>query len=919
MKRLRLTALAVIAGLWLTPVLAQEPLIDNTFATDGEIWELVLTGGGEAQSQLTNGANCVDINSGGRDLFGVQLAKSGFALQEGAVYQLSFDAYASSARDLKLKVGQAASPFTEFWSQTQTLAAESTNFSHTFTMNNPSEANSKLTFFMGGVLEAPVTVCFDNITLAEGVVAVAVNLLENGDFATEESWVFDAGALDAAGQLTGGEYCASLGAAGDNPWDISLRQAGLNLAANKTYQLQFDAYGVAEAGATVTASVGVKIGQSVDPFAEYFFNDQLLTNEKTTYTYSLEMPVSDANAQLELFMGAQPAESLPVQLCFDNVLVQEVVTGLLEREIPYIMVDQFGYRPNDTKVAVLVDPQAGFNAEDSYEPSGTVEVRNADDDSVVFSGDLAVWNDGVTQRNSGDKGWWFDFSAVTEPGSYYLADPEKDARSYTFDIGEDVYKNVLKAALRMFYYNRANIAKVEPFADARWMDGETYMDEGQDTEARFVEDKDNAELARDLSGGWFDAGDPNKYVTFANGPVHLLLTAFEQNPQAFGDDLNIPESGNGLPDVLDEVVWELDWVKKMQNDDGGVIIKMGDIDYEGASPFSQDKGPRFYGPVCSSSTIAAASMFAHAALVLKEIDTLEDYAADLQARALRAYEWYEANPKRTDCDTGEIKAGDADDSVIQQEANRGVTAVYLFALTQEEAYKQAVEDTYKTAQPFNDGSEPRWGIYNPEEGDALLYYTRLANANPRVVKDILDTKLAQLEVSKDLYDFQENKDLYRAFMRDESYHWGSSYPRANYGNTNLDMLHYQLASNPDFQERAQGILHYFHGVNPFNMVYLSNMYDYGAEYSANEIYHGWFNDATPWDNALISERGPAPGYVPGGPNKFYSGQSTPPVGEPAQKAYRDWNSSAQASWEISEPAIYYQAAYIKLLANFVGE
>ena len=135
------------------------------------------------------------------------------------------------------------------------------------------------------------------------------------------------------------------------------------------------------------------------------------------------------------------------------------------------------------------------------------------------------------------------------------------------------------------------------------------------------------------------------------------------------------------------------------------------------------------------------------------------------------------------------------------------------------------------------------------------------------------------------------------------------------------MLHYDLNADADesYREKALSVVHYLHGVNPLNMVYLTNMYEYGAEYSANEIWHDWFHDGSVWDDALTSERGPAPGYVPGGPNAAYSGQAAPPVGEPAQKAYRDWNTGSGLPWEITEPAIYYQAAYVKLLSNFVAK
>ncbi|NJK85855.1 MAG: hypothetical protein HC906_07685 [Bacteroidales bacterium] len=189
----------------------------------------------------------------------------------------------------------------------------------------------------------------------------------------------------------------------------------------------------------------------------------------------------------------------------------------------------------------------------------------------------------------------------------------------------------MKAAVRMYYYQRINSDKVQPYADARWTDGAAFMGNNQDTECHAVWDKTNANLVRDLSGGWMDAGDVNKYVTFAEGAVHELLLAYELNPQVFGDDYNIPESGNDIPDILDEIKYEIDWIKKMQDTlDGGVFIKMGEINYNGSHPLSSDTRPRYYGPKCSSSAISAAGMFAHAAIVFSSLPALNQYADDLK-------------------------------------------------------------------------------------------------------------------------------------------------------------------------------------------------------------------------------------------------------------------------------------------------
>ena len=303
-----------------------------------------------------------------------------------------------------------------------------------------------------------------------------------------------------------------------------------------------------------------------------------------------------------------------------------------------IKVDQFGYRPGDLKIAVIADPELGFNSNESFTPGQVYEVRKWNDDKVVFTGNITEWNKGAIDYTSGDKGWWFDFSEVSDEGDYYIYDQQMKVASNKFRIAKDVYKNLLRTAMRVFYYQRINEPKEKPCAEEPWIDSAAFVGTNQDREALYVKDKKNKSLAKDLSGGWMDAGDFNKYVTFADSPVNMLLTAYEQNPKIFSDDYNIPESGNGIPDIIDEIKYELDWIKKMQMDDGGLLIKMGNIDYNIASPPSSDRRSRYYGPECSSSSIAAAGMFAHAAIVFSKFPALIDYAADLEKRAVKTWE-----------------------------------------------------------------------------------------------------------------------------------------------------------------------------------------------------------------------------------------------------------------------------------------
>ena len=589
----------------------------------------------------------------------------------------------------------------------------------------------------------------------------------------------------------------------------------------------------------------------------------------------------------------------------------------------HIVIDQFGYRPRDPKVAVIRNPRQGFDSADTIAPGTTFQLRRVSDGVVVMSAAPVRWNAGAVQESSGDQGWWFDFSAFREVGRYFVYDADRKVRSPAFVIDDKVYKDVLKAAMRTFLYQRSGIRKAPPQAAACWADDAAYLGRGQDSQARNVNERDNPAAIRDLRGGWFDAGDTSKYVTFASPAVHQLLSAFAQNPAAFTDDFNIPESGNGIPDLLDEVRWETDWLKRMQFGDGSVALKVGEVTYEMASPPSSNHSPRFYVPACTSATIAAAGMFAHASYRYAQVPGLAQEAADLKSRAVRAWENFRAAPAiQADCDAGVVKAGDADLTPQDQLAEAVVAAVYLYAITGDHAFEDHIRLHYRELRPFRDMG---WSRYNAQQGEALLFFAALPGADSALSKAILADKLADVRAGNGVYGFAGSDDLYRAYLHDAQYHWGSNQPRANYGNTNLDAIRYLpgLTDVETYRVRALEILHYFHGVNPFGMVYLSNMYSYGATRSVNEIYHTWFQQGTKWSSAIGGRCGPPPGFVPGGPNvnAAENGVPTslsPPTGQPAQKSYRDWNGNwPESSWAVTEPAIYYQASYVKLVSAFV--
>ena len=150
--------------------------------------------------------------------------------------------------------------------------------------------------------------------------------------------------------------------------------------------------------------------------------------------------------------------------------------------IPAIVVDQFGYLPKSRKVAVIRAPEVGYDSSARFTPGQSYALIELPTGKVVKAGPPTVWNSGSTDQVSGDKAWWFDFSEVEAPGKYAVVDVEKGIRSAGFSIGEHVYKDVMKHALRAYFYQRAGFEKKPEFAGKAWADKASHLGPGQDSE-----------------------------------------------------------------------------------------------------------------------------------------------------------------------------------------------------------------------------------------------------------------------------------------------------------------------------------------------------------------------------------------------------------------------------------------------------
>jgi endoglucanase len=593
---------------------------------------------------------------------------------------------------------------------------------------------------------------------------------------------------------------------------------------------------------------------------------------------------------------------------------------------PYIVVDQFGYRTTAEKIAVIKSPVTGFDATGSFTPGATYALVDAHSSAKVLEAAPTVWNAGGTDSSSGDKAWWFDFSSVTTPGAYFVLDETAGVRSAVLRIADNVYSDVLTQSIRMLYYQRDGIAKEATYAGADWADGFAHP---QDVMCGLYSDGSGP---KDLHGGWFDAGDQNRYTNWAASDVIELFRAYLENPSAFSDDYNIPESGNGIPDLLDEAKWELDWIARMQNTDGSVLSIAG---HQGASPPSTDTSPCQYGPANTSATLTSAAAFAYGSIVFKSVTgastVYPGYADGLATRAANAWTWADANPEVIFMNSGLVGAGEQE---VPDDAGRVLkklqAAVFLFELTGTASYQTYFDANYT---PLLADIDP----FHMEPVDTALEYTKIKGATGTVTSAILASYKSAVEGGTFFGTQASNADPYLADL--EAYTWGSNQDKAGQGNMYTDMVSFGVdaTANADATRYAERYIHYVHGVNPLSLVYLSNMQGSGATTSVTRFFHTWFAHGSEWDAVGVSKYGPPPGYLVGGPNPTYawdpccpaascggdnalcgSASPSPPSGEPDQKSYKDFNDSYPLdSWQISEPDDGYQAQYIRLLSKFV--
>ena len=321
-----------------------------------------------------------------------------------------------------------------------------------------------------------------------------------------------------------------------------------------------------------------------------------------------EVEVTSEAAQEQV--QAQPQTSAQPQASFD---VGSIDVPL---QVPNILVDQMGFDIESEKVAVF----RGKKLPDSF------QIISLETGEEVYSGEVVKATlDEETERYYGI-GRFNDFK---EPGTYYIY-ADYIGESYSFTIGEDVYREVFDEACRKYYTNRCGIAISQ--VDS----GDNGHSACHTTEARLQE---NTATTLDVTGGWHMDEHADRDVLIGARIMENLLLAYEMNPDAFTDETGIPESGNGIPDIIDEIRYEADWLLKMQDSRTGGVYGAAITSSNGNSDIFS--APVEVTPVSMDATIGFAATMASFSYVYQQFD--QSYATTALKAADRAWESFSIN------------------------------------------------------------------------------------------------------------------------------------------------------------------------------------------------------------------------------------------------------------------------------------
>lgn len=680
--------------------------------------------------------------------------------------------------------------------------------------------------------------------------AAGADLVVDGRFeeGRDSFWAGDGVAL----KRDGGELCADVSAGGDS-WDRLIGLNGLKLEPGRHYRLSLSV--TADTARTVPA----RIQRGAEPWTTQSEFSIVGASGRTPFSADF-MALEPDEAQLIFPLGGGEK---PWRFCIDDVSLLEIAAPAAANranEGPAIRVNQLGYVTDGPKRATVIS-----------------DARKAISFQLVDAGD-AVVGEGTTRPagfdpSAGVRTHVADFSAYAVPGDGYRL-VSGDWSSDRFSISDNPYGRLTVDALSWFYPQRSGIEIRGDIAGKAYArpaghvgvapnvgDKSVGCPTGDQAKALYGDWSCSYRL--DVSGGWYDAGDHGKYAVNGAISVAQLLATYERartfgggKSPALGDGLSrIPESGNGIPDLLDEARWELQFLLAMMVPDGEPLAGMVHHkihDTEWTSPPmlpSEDPKPRALHRPSTAATFDVAAVAAQAArLFAKDNPT---FAAKLLVAARKAWVAANANPvllaPKSDGNAG---GGDYDDDDISDELYWAASE--LFLTTGDARYLEALR-----ASPHWSGDVlPATGAFHWRNvaGFARLQLALYGEALPKA--DLARIRHSVLTAGRAYLSLQAAEPFGQIYRpRNHRYDWGSN--QLILQNIIVLSAAFDLSGDKAFLNAARESMDYLLGRNALAMSYITG---YGARWPENQHSRWYAHQVDP------SLPNPPAGSLAGGPN-----------------------------------------------------
>ncbi|MBQ4899142.1 glycoside hydrolase family 9 protein [Paenibacillus sp. Marseille-P2973] len=531
-----------------------------------------------------------------------------------------------------------------------------------------------------------------------------------------------------------------------------------------------------------------------------------------------------------------------------------------------LTVDQIGY-PLNAKKSVI-----------SAGKSGTFEVIHSVTGKPVFQGETGPLQPDEAAGTAVCSG---DFSALAEPGSYYVS--LGDEISAPFVIADNPYKELHQGLLKAFYLFRCGCDLSEEYAGP-WSHAACHLADGTVY--------DDPEVKLNSTGGWHDAGDYGQYTGPGAKAVADLLLAFELNPQAFRSPLPIPETDGITPDVLHECRYELEWLFKMQDDrTGGAFHKLTTKQFPALNVMPEDDlADLYFLPVSATATGCLAGVMAMASRVYRPFD--EVFADRCLEAAKRAWQWLLDHPEvpgfKNPQDIGTGEYGDEQDL-----DERYWAAAELFRTTGDETYHTHFKAL--AAQQF-----PKYELGWADMG-GYGTFAYLLQDSAKGDNALLNWLKDGLLEEADKLAAISTADGYGISLTSADYIWGSNMVVMN--RAMLLLIAYHLSGNDKYEAMALDHIHYLMGRNPLDISYVTG-------YGDRPVMH-------PHHRPSVGDSvaAPVPGLVAGGPNR---GLNDDCMMEHLQgKAPAECFIDDELSYAGNEVTIYWNSPAVFVVSHFV--